>query len=75
MSTVDAEDNWQLDPELMQMHLLSTYWQPEKGVESPAANVTWEPNSWTNEPDDFFGSTAQIGQMLGFCRSCASVSC
>lgn len=75
MSAVDAMENWQLDPELLQMDFLSTCWQPGMEMETWASDITQKPSSWTNESDDFFESTAQIGQMLGFCRSCASVSC
>ncbi|KAF2165834.1 hypothetical protein M409DRAFT_55694 [Zasmidium cellare ATCC 36951] len=69
MSAVDAMENWQLDPKSTQMDSLSAYWQPAMTGEPSPSNVTQEQATWLNDSDDFFGSTAQIGQMLGFCRS------
>lgn len=71
VSAVDAMENWQLDPELTQMDLLSTYWRPGMDMRTSAADVVQEPSTWIKKTDDVFESTAQIGQMLGFCRSCA----
>ncbi|KAK4495820.1 hypothetical protein PRZ48_013088 [Zasmidium cellare] len=67
MSAVDAMENWHLDPKTTQVE--SLYWQPELTEESSPSNMAQDQSTWLNENDDFFGSTAQIGQMLGFCRS------
>lgn len=73
MSAVDAMENWQLDPSSTDS--LSTYWQPDSLRDPSPSAIGHDQPAWINDGDDFFGSTAQIGQMLGFCRSCASVSC
>ena len=62
----DIEPHW---GELAQSQSEPTQWLP--GLMGKTSSIPRAPSAWGNETEDPFQSPAQIGQMFGFCKSCA----